>query len=274
MKRLMYISFLFLLIGTSCNRHSFNRIMKSKDLELKYRKAEQYYADKKYSKAQMVFEDLFPLMRNDARFEDLYFKYAYCAFNLEDYLNAENLFKGFLEIFSKSLRASEVDFMRAYCYYKQSAPVELDQTATQKTISLLLAHINNYPESSKVADAKDIIEKCNQKLELKESMAADLYFKIGSYRAAAIAFSQLINHYPESAAADRYKFMIIKSYYQYAFMSVTQKQAERYEKVIEEYYDFIDRFPESKLSVEAQKYFKLSNNNLKILKNEQTDKKS
>ena len=136
------------------------------------------------------------------------------------------------------------------------------------------AHINNYPESPKVSTANEIIERCTRKLELKESMAADLYFKIGSYRAAAIAFSQLINHYPESLSVDRYKFMIIRSYYQYASMSVTAKQPERYQKVIEEYYDFLDRFPESKLSNEAQKFFKLSNNNLKILKNEQTDKKS
>jgi outer membrane protein assembly factor BamD len=248
--------------------------MKSKDVEYKYRKGEQFYADKKYIKAQMIFEDLFPVMRNDPRFEDLYYKYAYCAYYSDDYLNAENLFKGFLDIFPKSARAPEVDFMRAYSYYRQSAPVELDQTATQKAIGLLQAHINNYPESPKVSSANEIIERCYKKLELKESMSADLYFKIGSYRAAAIAFSQLINHYPESPSADRYKFMIIKAYYQYAFMSVTSKQTERYGKVIEEYYDFIDRFPESKLSTDAQKYFKLSNNNLKILKNEQTDKKS
>ena len=264
----------FLFSMSSCNKNSFNRIMKSKDTEFKYRKGEQFYASKKYTKAQMIFEDLFPLMRNDARFEDLYYKYAYCAYYTEDYLNAENLYKGFLEIFPKSSRAPEVDFMRAYSYYKQSAPVELDQTATQKTIGLLQAHINNYPESPKLSTANEIIERCTRKLELKESMAADLYFKIGSYRAAAIAFSQLINHYPESPSADRYKFMIIRSYYQYAFMSVTAKQPERYQKVIEEYYDFLDRFPDSKLSTEAQKFFKLSNNNLKILKNEQTDKKS
>ncbi|MFN9711069.1 MAG: outer membrane protein assembly factor BamD, partial [Bacteroidota bacterium] len=251
-----------------------SRIMKSKDVEYKYKKGEQFYASKKYIKAQLIFEDLFPLMRNDARFEDLYYKYAYCAYYLEDYLNAENLFKGFLDVFPKSVRAAEVDYMRAYSFYKQSAPVELDQTATNKTIGLMQAHISNYPESSKNASAVEIIEGCYQKLELKESMAADLYFKVGSFRAAAIAFTQLLNHYPQSASADRYKYMIIRSYYQYAFMSVAAKQEERYEKVIEEYYDFVDRFPESKLTKDAEKYFQLSKTNLKIIKDEQTDKKS
>ncbi len=57
-------------------------------------------------------------------------------------------------------------------------------------------------------------------------------------------------------------------------MSVDTKQKERYEKVVEEYYDFIDRFPESKLTKDAEKYFNLSKNSLKAINNEQTDKKS
>jgi outer membrane protein assembly factor BamD len=248
--------------------------MKSKDVEFKYKKGEQYYASKKYTKAQLIFEDLFPLMRNDARFEDLYYKYAFCAYYMDDYINAENLFKGFLDVFPKSSRASEVDYMRAYCFYRQSPNVELDQSSTEKAIGLLQAHMNNYPESLKTEEAQKIIARCNEKLELKERMSAELYFKTSAYRAAAISFTQLLNHYPQSPFADQYKFMIIRSYYEYAFMSILSKQTERYEKVMEEYYDFVDRFPESKFSKDALKYFQLSQNNLKAIKNEQTDKKS
>lgn len=266
-------AFLTLFLG-ACNRNSLSRVMKSKDVEYKLKKGEQFYAAKKYTKAQVVFEDLFPLMRNDARFEDLYYKYAYCAYYMDDYLNAENLFKGFLDVFPKSSRAAEVDYMRAYCYYRQSPNVELDQSTTEKTIGLMQAHINNYPESSKIQSANDIIDRCYEKLELKEANAADLYFRVSSYKAAAIAYTQLLNHYPQSATADRYKYMIIRSYYEYAFMSVINKQTERYEKVIEEYYDFIDRFPESKLTKDAQKYFQQSQNNIKAIKYEQTNQKS
>jgi outer membrane protein assembly factor BamD len=78
---------------------------------------------------------------------------------MEDYLNAENLFKGFLDVFPKSTKAAEIDYMRAYSYYKQSPGVELDQTATHKTVGLLQAHINNYPESPKVSTANEIIER-------------------------------------------------------------------------------------------------------------------
>jgi outer membrane protein assembly factor BamD len=259
---------------TGCNKKTITTILKSKDVEYKLGMAEQYYANKKYSKAQILYEDLFPLLRNDPRFEDLYYKYAYCGFYQKDYLSAENLFKGFLEVFPKSQRAAEVDYMKAFCYYKQSPRVELDQTPTQKAIGSMQAHLNNYPESPKAAEARKIIDECFAKLELKEQKSAELYYNVGSYRAAAITFTTLLNNYPESKRADEYKLMIIKSYYEYAGMSVEEKQKERFTKVIEEYYDFVDRFPESELLKEAEKYFNLSSNNIKANKNEQTDTKS
>ncbi len=268
--------FFVVVIGSlaACNKKTITNILKSKDVEYKLGMAEQYYANKKYSKAQILYEDLFPLLRNDPRFEDLYYKYAYCGFYQKDYLSAENLFKGFLEVFPKSQKAAEVDYMRAYCYYKQSPGVDLDQTATQKAIGFMQAHLNNYPESSKAEDAKKIIEECYAKLEQKEYKSAELYYNVGSHRAAAITFTNLLNSYPESKRADEYKLMIIKSYYQYAQMSIEEKQKERFQKVVEEYYDFVDRFPESKLLKDAEKYFNLSTNNLKQNKNEQTDTKS
>lgn len=268
------ILFTLLVLAAGCSKNSLSKIQKSKDVEYKLRMAEKFYAGKKYNKAQILYEELFPLLKNDTRFEDLYYKYAYCAYNLRDYMNAENLFKGYIDAFPKSPRVAEADFMRAYCFYRQSPKVELDQTNTQRTIGLMQAFINNYPESPKVQEARDIIDKCYEKLELKEFKSAELYYNLGAYRAAAITFSNLLNHYPESKRGDEYKLMVIKSYYQYAVMSIETKQMERYEQVIAEYYDFVDRFPDSKYLKEAEKYYNLTSNNLKALKNEQTVKKS
>jgi outer membrane protein assembly factor BamD len=48
-------------------------------------------------------------------------------------------------------------------------------------------------------------------------------------------------------------------------MSIEERQPERYEKVIREVEDFQDRFPESKLLKEAERYLTLSQNNIKAL---------
>ena len=47
------------------------------------------------------------------------------------YKDAENLFKGFLEVFPNSSKSEEVDFMRSYCFYKQSPKLELEKDLVQ-----------------------------------------------------------------------------------------------------------------------------------------------
>jgi TolA-binding protein len=59
--------------------------------------AEQFYAKKDYSKAQVLYEDIFQVMKGTPRYEDMYYKFAYSYYYQKDYSNAENLFKNFLE---------------------------------------------------------------------------------------------------------------------------------------------------------------------------------
>ena len=48
--------------------------------------------------------------------------------------------------------------------------------------------------------------------------------------------------------------MIIKSYFKYAELSVEEKKMDRFEQVISECNEFIDRFPESRLRKEAETF--------------------
>ncbi len=260
--------FLLVLFLTSCGK-GINKILKNPDPEYKLRMAEKYFVQKKYSKAQILYEDVMPFYKTRAEFQDIYYKYAYCAYNQADYLNAENLFKTFLEIFPNSPKAEEMDFMRAYSYYKQSPKPELDQTNTIKAMGMMQVFINTHPGSERNKEAAEIIDICRGKLEVKDYKSARLYFDMGQFRAAGVSFTTLLNSYPESNRADEYKLMIIKSYFRYAEMSIEEKKPERFEKVIDEYEDFVDRFPESKYRKEAEDYMNLSQTNINNLKNEQ-----
>lgn len=258
-----YILFLFIvLFSTSC-ASKFSKILKSTDYEYKYKMAENYYAEKKYSNAQALFEDLFPVYKGTPKYEDLYFKYAYTAYYQKDYVNAENLFKTFVETFPNSPKAEESDYMRAYCYYKQSPKAALDQTNTAKAMGQMQVFINTHPGSQRVFEATEIIDKSRAKMEVKDYMNAELYYNLGFFKAAAIAFGSLIDNFPDTYKGDEYKFMTIKSYYQYAKMSVEEKQPERFDKVVTECTDFNDRFPDSKLAKEVEDYKTLSLNHIK-----------
>lgn len=260
--------FLALIIIAGCGK-GINKVLKNPDPEYKLRMAEKYFVQKKYGKAQVLFEDVMPFYKTRSEFQDIYYKYAYCAYNQADYLNAENLFKTFLEIFPNSPKAEEMDYMRAYSYYKQSPKPELDQTNTIKAMGMMQVFINTHPGSERNKDAAEIIDICRAKLEVKDYKSAKLYFDMGQFRAAGVSFTSLLNSYPESDRADEYKLMIIKSYFRYAEMSIEEKKPERYEKVIDEYEDFVDRFPDSKFRKEAEDFMNLSQTNINNLKNEQ-----
>lgn len=252
----------------SCNS-KFNKIQKSKDLDFKLTKANEYFDKKKYKNASILYESLFPVYKGSQKFEDLYYKQSYCYFYQDMYPEAENWFKGFLEVFPNSSKAEEISYMRALSFYKQSPRLELEQVNTVKSMKMMQDFISTYPASPRVKDASAIIDESRAKLEKKEFRSAELYYNIGHYRAAAIAFTNLMNNYPESLRGEEYKLLIVKSFYKFAKMSMQDKQIERYEKVISEYEDFVDRYPESKLLKTAEEYSNLSKNHIKEIQNEQ-----
>jgi outer membrane protein assembly factor BamD len=261
--------FLILIIAgflSSCK--GINKLLKNPDPEYKLRKAEQYYVNKKYIFAQQLYNDVMPYFKGKPEFEDIYYKYAYCAYYLKDYLSAENLFKTYLEIFPKSVRAEELDYMRAYTYFKQSPKPPLDQTNTIKAMGMMQTFINTHPNSERNKEATAIIDICRSKLEEKERASAQLYFDLGQFRAAGVSFTTLLNDFPESDKGDEYKLMAIKSYYSFAELSVDERKVERFEQVITECNDFLDRFPDSKHIIEAERFITLSKSNIKNLNNE------
>ncbi|MEO5947357.1 MAG: outer membrane protein assembly factor BamD [Chitinophagaceae bacterium] len=258
------------IVFTSCS--NFSKVQKSTDYDFKLKKANEYFEQKRYSYAQQLYEELFPIFKGTDRFEGIYYNFAYCGYYLKDYLNAENLFKGFVEVFPSSAKAEEMDYMRAYCYYKQSPKIELDQTNTHKTIGLMQIFINSHPGSARNKEASEIIDKCRVKLEAKEERNADLYYNLGQYKASAIAYASLMNNYPESEKSDSYKLQIIRSYFEYAALSIDEKKAERYEQVVTECNDFLDRFANSALKKDVEKFLISSQTNIKDLKNEQVKK--
>ena len=252
--------FVFLLCCLVGCTSKFAKIQKSNDYEYKYKKADEYYAAKKYVYAQQLYEEVIPFLKGTSKYELLFYKLAYSYYYQEDYVNAENLFKTFTETFPSSNFSEECEYMRAYVYYKQSPKVDLDQANTTKAVGLLQAFISEHPGSERVKEANALIDDCREKLELKEYKAARLYYDLGYFKAATIAYNSLLEDYPDSKHSDDYKLTIIKSDYQYAQMSYEIKQKERFEKVMADYLDFKDRFPDSKLLNDAKVYNDLAQN--------------
>lgn len=236
---------------------------------MKLEKANQYYDQKKYPQANTIYESLIPVMKNTKNYEPLYYRYTYTFFYMKDYLSASYHFKNFAEFFPKSKDAEECEFMHAFCLFRESPKASLDQSYTTKTVGALQTFLNQHPQSKRAAEANRMIDECRKKLEIKYATAAKLYYNIGHYKAASVAFQQVLLEYPESTNSDRYQYMIVKSWYQYAKQSVKAKQEERYANALNAYRELKEEYPQSKYTGEAHKYFTLADNNIKKLRNEQ-----
>src|SRR5690606_30001538 len=122
-------------------------------------------------------------------------------------------FKNFVDYFPSSKDAEEAEYMHAVSLYKMSPKPSLEQTNTIKALEAMQSYINTHPNSKRLAEANALMDQMRRKLETKDASAARLYYDIGQYKAASIAYQSVMQTYPESANGDFYEYMIVKSLY-------------------------------------------------------------
>ena len=115
MRNQLYTVLLFLFVFSSCNS-KFNKIVKSKDFEYKLKMADEYFENKDYRIAQQLYEELYPVYKGTDKFEQLYYKDAFCFYYMKNYRDAENFFKGFLEVFPNSVKAEKLILCMRYVF--------------------------------------------------------------------------------------------------------------------------------------------------------------
>lgn len=265
-KILIVFSLIFVTLFSACN--TYESVLKSKDINYKLTKANEYYDQQKWTKANQIYATLMPIFKGTKNFEELYYRYCYTFYNVEDYLSASYQFKNFVEAFPSSKRADECQFMYATCLYKMSPNFHLDQTSTLKALEVLQSYINTHPKSKNLTIANKYIEDCRQKIELKGQAAAKLYFDMDRYKAATVAYKSLIEQFPLSEQIDYYQFMIIRSYYDYAEKSVESKQEERYASAVSAFKELQEYHPHSNYIQQAGAYVANAKQQINQLRNE------
>lgn len=259
MKRLVLLLSLIALLG-SCK---YEKLLKSKDYRLKYEKALEYYAKEDYTRADGLFEQLKPVLKGSREADTVYFYSAYCSYYQKDYLLGAHYFSEFKRTFGNSPFAEEAEFMSAYCYYKLSPRPSLDQAYSNQAISSIGIYLSKYPNSSRKKECLTIIEELRNKLVEKSYISAKLYYNLGNYKSAVIALNNSLEQFPETKYREEIMFLILKASYLLADGSVPEKQIERFQAAVDEYYTFVDEFPKSEFKSEAEKMFNESQKRLK-----------
>jgi outer membrane protein assembly factor BamD len=244
-----FISILFLLSACS----PYEKLLKSDNNEEKYKKAFECYYKKDYVKSSALFEQIASYYRGTSRGDSILYFYAKSYYYQGDYLMASSLFKTFATTYGRSDFAEEAEYMSCYCYYLMSPRPSLDQENTETAIQDMKMFLAKHPGSKYVPECKRLITEMRDKLIEKSYMNAKLYFDLSRYKASLIALRNSLNEYPDTKHREEIMFLIYKATYLLAYNSIPEKQKDRYQETLDDYYGFISEFPNSRLKKEVEK---------------------
>lgn len=256
----IFVGCLIFFCVSSCD--SYQKILKSTDLDLKYEKAVEYYEKDDFYKALPLFEELISVQRGSKNVEKIYYYYCYCHYGLNDFLLASFHFKNFTRTYSNSEYAEECQFMNAYCQYLMSPDKNLDQSFTSKAMLAFQLFINMYPQSERVAECNDYIDQLRHKIQAKDYAGAKLYYELGYFKAAYTALAGLLVEYPDIPNKEEIRYYILRSHFRYAMNSVKEKKQERFDAAIKAYNTLVMKHPNGEFKKAADNIYETISKNL------------
>lgn len=252
MRNFTPILIVFVLLLSGCS--DYNKIVKSTDYEFKYKKALEYYEDGQYVRSSTLLKELINIVRGTSRADKVYYYYAKSQFGLKDNMMAGHYFKTLVKEFPRSEFAEESQYMVGYCYYLDSPSPRLDQAVTQNAIDALQLFINLYPRSTRVDEANRLIIELRDKMVYKSYLSSKLYYDLNNYKAAVVALTSSLKEFPDTKYREDLMYMLLKAKYLLAINSIEDKKHERLSAALDEYFTFVDEYPESKYRKEVEKY--------------------
>ena len=165
---------LLALVQVSCSSQ-YEKVMRSQDVDFKYKAAFEYFNAGKYNKSASLFESLSVLTNGTERDDTVKYYWGLSNYNNKDYYTAETNFEQFVESFPRSPFAMEARYLRLDCLYRSTLRYELDQTPTYKAINAISEYILEFPSSPHLEKSRDMLVELNDRLDKKAYEAAKLY---------------------------------------------------------------------------------------------------
>lgn len=269
---LLILSLALMSIISSCAT-GLAKLERTTDYNELYNGAIAFYERGKYDQAKIIFEKIYPYYRGADQAEKIRYYWAYCEYYQGFYQLAAYQFKEFYRTFGRSPYAEEAQFMEAYSLYLDAPDSNLDQASSEQAVVAMQNFLNRYPASQKYQQANDIIDELQVRFETKAYNTAKLYYRLStglSYRnyleAALVTFQSFKNDYPDSKYNEELYYLSVETSFKLAANSIDQKKKERFDRTIELYDEFVDKFPNSQYMKEAEDYFERSKEELNKLK--------
>ncbi len=249
------------MLLSSCGE--YNKLLKSTDYEYKYEAAKNYFAKGKYSKSATLLNELITILKGTDKAEESLYMLGMSYYNQKDYQTAAQTFITYYNSYPRGTFAELARFHAGKGLCLDTPEARLDQSGTYKAIQELQMFLEYFPNSTKKSEAQNMIFELQDKLVQKELLSARLYYNLGNYMgnnflSCVVTAQNALKDYPYTHYREDLSILILKSKYEMAIYSVEEKKGERYREAIDEYYAFVNEFPESKYLKEAEKIFKES----------------
>ena len=244
----------------------FNKVVKSSDYDYRYEFAKQCFAEGKFSRAEMLLEELITLKKGTDEGEEALYMLAMSQYMNRDYESAASTFKKYFSSYPKGFYAEQAMFYVGQSLYESAPEPRLDQTPTIGAINAYQQFMDFYPNSKLRERAQDRLFELQDKLVMKELLSAQLYYNLGgyfgninsnsesNYSSSIIVAQNALKTYPYSNHREEFSLLIMKSKFELAENSSTDKKLERYQDAEDECYGFLNEYPESKDKALAEKY--------------------
>ncbi len=237
-------------------KSAYETLLTGNDVEAKYKAAFEFFNNGKYRKAGQLFESMSVLTSGTPQDDTVQFYWALSNYRDKDYYTAEANFKSFLDKFPRSPFSDDAEFLRLDCLYKSTLRWELDQSPTYNAIVAINEYQMNHPASLHTAVCKRMLEDLNERLDRKAYENAYLYYKMEQYKAARVAFRNVLKDDADNVYREDILFYTAMSSYKYAQLSVPQKQKERYMIFVDDYLNYVGEYPESPRCKELEHLYK------------------
>jgi outer membrane protein assembly factor BamD len=249
------------MLLSSCGE--YNKLLKSTDYEYKYEAAKNYFAKGKYSKSATLLNELITILKGTDKAEESLYMLGMSYYNQKDYQTAAQTFITYYNSYPRGTFAELARFHAGKGLCLDTPEARLDQSGTYKAIQELQMFLEYFPNSTKKSEAQNMIFELQDKLVQKELLSARLYYNLGNYMgnnflSCVVTAQNALKDYPYTHYREDLSILILKSKYEMAIYSVEEKKGERYRETIDEYYAFVNEFPESKYLKEAENIFKES----------------
>ncbi len=253
-------AFLLAMVLVSCGE--YNKILKSRDAELKYTYAKKYFDEKKYGRSITLLDEILSAYAGSSKEQEILYLLAQSYFYDKDYTTATQYYTRYYNKYPKGDYAELARYNAAYGLYLDSPDARLDQTSTYKSIQQFQTFLEDFPQSAKAPEAQDLMFKLQEKLAYKEYLAARLYFNLGLYNrdnyyeSCIVTAKEALKRYPFSEFIEEFQILIVRSKFQSAEYSVDNKKQDRYRELIDEHFNYKNMFPNGKYTKESERYYR------------------